>query len=193
MMCKISATLLTLLFLFGASAGTVQSQNPFIDQDKLQRQIDGLRSEVDQLKIIVGTFEKAKQKRDVGSHETTQEKIPPPAKQDIDNLTPAEHAKIKAEVCKAVGHFFEQIDEALQLLDGNKAGELMDHAVNQLQSTIDKYGKGKRLRNLINLANDLAYDTDWAVRLKSSTSGNEDFIQTIKDYKDKYKKRCSTP
>lgn len=138
----------------------------------------------------MGLFKKLYKKNDVGPHEATQEKISRPAKQEVDTLTPAEQEKIKAEVCEAVGQFFAQIDKALQVWNGPEAGELMDNAIIQLKSALDKYGHSKKLRGVISLAESLAYDTDWAVRLKSSSSGNADFIEYLKDYKDKYKKRC---
>ncbi|MFA6222141.1 MAG: hypothetical protein WC647_07485 [Desulfomonilaceae bacterium] len=189
-MRKISATCLSVILVLGAFVNVVYPQGISIDQERLQRQIDELRRDVDELKTIVGTLQKASQKRDVGSHDTAQKKIAAPAKQDIDTLTPAEQEKIKAEVCEAVGQFFAQIDKALQMFDGSEAGAFMDKAVTQLQSTIDKYGQSKRLSKVISLAENLAYDTDWAVRLKSSSSGNADFIEYLNDYKEKYKKRC---
>ncbi|MFH0959783.1 MAG: hypothetical protein V1897_13885 [Pseudomonadota bacterium] len=192
-MHKISATLLFLSLCFASSLCAVHAQSITADQDRLQRQIDELRSDVNQLRTIVGTLQKATQKRDSERKETDQEKISRPTGREIDTLTPAEQERIKAEACYAVGQFFVQIDKALQMADNSEAELLMDKAVEQLKSTIEKYGQSKKLSNIISLADDLAYDTDWAVRLRSSSSGNADFIEYLRDYKDKYQKRCGKP
>lgn len=192
-MHKISATLLFLSLCFTSSLCAVHAQSVTADQDRLQRQIDELRSDVNQLRTIVGTLQKATQKRDSERKENDQEKISRPTGREIDTLTPAEQERIKAEACDAVGQFFVQIDKALQMADNSEAESLMDKAVEQLKSTIEKYGQSKKLSNIISLADDLAYDTDWAVRLRSSSSGNADFIEYLRDYKDKYQKRCGKP
>lgn len=189
-MRKITATCLSVILVLGALVNYSASQGLTIDMERQQRQIDELTRDVAELKAAVATLQKTAQKQVVASSQSAKEKVSGPAKQDIDTLTPAEQEKIKAEVCEAVGQFFAQIEKALRMSDGSETEAFMDHAIAQLKSTIDKYGQSKRLRNVISLAEDLAYDTDWAVRLKSSSSGNSDFIEYLKDYRDKYKKRC---
>lgn len=192
-MRKISVTCLSVIFVLGAFVNYAASQGLTIDMERQQRQIDELTRDVAELKAAVATLQKATQKQVVASPQSVQEKVSGPAKQAIDTLTPAEQEKIKAEVCEAVGQFFAQIEKALRMSDGSETEEFMNKAIAQLKSTIDKYGQSNRLRNVISLAEDLAYDTDWAVRLRSSSSGNSDFIEYLKDYKDKYKKRCGKP
>jgi hypothetical protein len=186
-MCGISATLLTLLILFGAFVGTGHSQSIVADQKSLQEQIDDLRNDLDNLKKVVRTLQKATKKTDVTSQKTTQEKISRPAKQDIDNLSVPEQGKIKAEVCEAVGQFFVQVDKALKMPDSSEAKVLMEKAGAQLESTVGKYGQGKKLNSVISLAEDLAYEI-----YQSSRSGNADFIKNLPEYKDRYKKTCGT-
>ena len=192
-MRKISATCLSVILVLGAFVNYAASQGLTIDMERQQRQIDELTRDVAELKAAVATLQKATQKQVVASPQRVQEKVSGPAKQDIDTLTLAEQEKIKAEVCEAVGEFFSQIEKALRMSDGSETEEFMDKAVAKLKSTIEKYGQSNRLKNVISLAEDLAYDTDWAVRLRSSSSGNSDFIEYLKDYKDKYKKRCGKP
>jgi hypothetical protein len=189
-MRKISATLLTVLIVFGTFVGAARSQSIIAEQEQQQRQIDELRSDVDELRRTIATLKKAALNQHVLSESITQDNISRPKNLSIDTLPPAEQEKIKAEICDALGLFFAQIEKALKMADSSEAEKFMSKAIAQLKSTIDKYGPSDRLRNLLSLADGLAWDTYTAVETRNSVYGNADFLNYIREYKTKYENRC---
>jgi|GEM_PF-736959 hypothetical protein len=189
-MNRISITCMTLLLFFVALAGNARSQSIIADQEQQQRQIDDLKRDVDELKRTVSSLKKIVLKQSNAIPEISKNQTPPQPKRSIDTLPPAEQEKIKAEVCQSVGQFFDQIDRALNMADASEAQSVMNKAIAQLNVELDKYRKNDKLRNVMSLAEALAWDTYVAVENRDSVSGNSDFINYIKDKKDKYKERC---
>ena len=189
-MNRISITCMTLLLFFVVLAGNAHSQSIIADQEQQQRQIDDLKRDVDELKRTVSSLKKVILKQSNVVPDVSKNQTPPQPKRSIDTLPPAEQEKIKAEVCRSVGQFFDQIDRALNMGDASEAQNVMNKAIAELNSELDKYRKNDKLRKVMNLAEALAWDTYVAVQNRDSVSGNADFISYIKDKKDKYKERC---
>jgi len=122
--------------------------------------------------------EKPKATEHASSRKTVQ------AAQDID--------KVKGLVCDAVGQFFDQIDKALRMSDGDSAEDSMRKAVATLNHELGKYRSYPQVRHILTLAESLAWDTYTAVEARYGTVGNADFMRAIEDYRKRYKAICKT-
>ena len=65
----------------------------------------------------------------------------------------------------------------------------MRKAIAELNAETEKYSRAEKIRDIMSLAEGLAWDTYVAVQNRNSVAGNTDFINYIKDYKATYKKR----
>ncbi len=184
------APCLTLLLILGFFVGDSRSQNLIVDQQKQQEQIDRLRSDVDELRRNVESLRKEILRKSIAADTAPKETTTAPAASPARTLTPAEQAKIKVEVCQSLGQFFDQIDKALNMPNASDAGRLMRKAIAKLNAETEKYNRAEKIRDIMSLAEGLAWDTYVAVQNSNSVAGNTDFINYIKDYKAKYKKRC---
>ena len=189
-MFRISLTCLTPFLLAGVLTGTAQSQTIFAEQDQLKQQVNELRRDVDELKNTVGALRRAVVKQGVASHKVPEEKTSPVSTTAPEPSKPMDDETITKEVCLSVGHFFEQIEKALTMADGDQAEDVMKKAITRLNSVLDRYAQYGRVRHISDLAGGLAWDTYTAVEQRYGTTGNEDFIQAIQSYKAKYKTAC---
>ena len=129
-------------------------------------------------------------KQSIAADKAPKETTTAPATPPAPTLTPAEQEKIKVDVCQSLGQFFDQIDKALNMPNASDAGRLMRKAIAELNAETEKYGRTEKIRDIMSLAEGLAWDTYVAVQNRNSVAGNTDFINYINDYKTKYKKRC---
>lgn len=189
-MFRISLTCLTPFLLAGVLTGTAQSQTIFAEQDQLKQQVNELRRDVDELKNTVGALRRAVVKQGVASQKVPEEKTSPVRTTAPEPSKPMDDEAITKEVCLSVGHFFEQIEKALTMADGDQAEDVMKKALTRLNSVLDRYAQYGRVRHISDLAGGLAWDTYTAVEQRYGTTGNEDFIQAIQSYKAKYKTAC---
>ena len=189
-MFRISLTCLTPFLLAGVLTGTAQSQTIFAEQDQLKQQVNELRRDVDELKNTVGALRRAVVKQGVASQKVPEEKTSPVRTTAPEPSKPMDDETITKEVCLSVGHFFEQIEKALTMADGDQAEDVMKKAITRLNSVLDRYAQYGRVRHISDLAGGLAWDTYTAVEQRYGTTGNEDFIQAIQSYKAKYKTAC---
>jgi len=189
-MFRISLTCLTPFLLAGVLTGTAQSQTIFAEQDQLKQQVNELRRDVDELKNTVGALRRAVVKQGVASQKVPEEKTSPVRTTAPEPSKPMDDEAITKEVCLSVGHFFEQIEKALTMADGDQAEDVMKKAITRLNSVLDRYAQYGRVRHISDLAGGLAWDTYTAVEQRYGTTGNEDFIQAIQSYKAKYKTAC---
>ena len=187
---RIWTTCLALLLILGFFVGDSRSQNLIVDQQKQQQQIERLRSDVDELKRTVESLRKVILRKSIAADKAPKETTTAPATPPAQTLTPAEQERIKVEVCQSLGQFFDQIDKALNMPNASDAGRLMRKAIAELNAETEKYGRTEKIRDIMSLAEGLAWDTYVAVQNRNSVAGNSDFINYINDYKTKYKKRC---
>ncbi|MGC8660706.1 MAG: hypothetical protein ACP5U1_16705 [Desulfomonilaceae bacterium] len=189
-MGKLWTSCLTLILLLGVFVFDSNSQNLIVDQQRQQREIDRLKSDVEELKRTVQSMRREILKKSIAADKDMKAvpsaPTPPPPK----TLSAAEQEKAKAQICQQIGTFFDQIDDALKMSDPSRTGRAMRKAVAQLNSELRSYGQSQKIRELQSLAEALAWDTYVAVENRNSVAGNADFLNYIKGYKERYEKRC---
>lgn len=181
---------LTFTFVLGFFVVDSKSQNLIADQQRQQQEIDRLKNDVDELRRNVQSMRREILKKSIAADKAVKENPPTQVAPPSTVLSPAEQEKVKAKICQRIGQFFEQIDKALNMSDPSKAGQSMRKSVAQLNAELDSYGQSAKIRDLMSLAEALAWDTYVAVENRNSITGNAEFINYIKGYKERYEKRC---
>lgn len=191
MMSRIFPVLTALGIIFGCFHATVHAQSIIGEQQQLQKQVEELRRDVDELQSTVSGLRRAILRQGTASQQTRSAKPAPQIQSGRPAGIPLDESQIKTQACQAVGHFFEQIDRALKMSDGDAAEDFMRKAVAKLNSDLDRYRAYTQVRHILTLAEGLAWDTYTAVDARYGTVGNSDFIQAIKDYRKRYEGICT--
>jgi hypothetical protein len=171
----------------------VYAQSILAEQQQLQRQVDTLREEVEELKAVVGALRRAIMRHHAEKTETRSASMTGTSGTSIGTPSAAvDEGALKAQACKDVGQFFDQIDRALKMTDREAAEGAMRKAVGQLNNALDNYRTYPQVRHILTLAEGLAWDTYTAVANRYGTVGNADFVKAIEEYRTRYKKACAT-
>lgn len=182
--------ILVLMFC-GFAADNAVSQSILTEQADQQKQITDLRRDVDELQRTVDILKKVVPRHSLSPIENKETGIALKPKEKVSALPVAEQEKIKAEVCKDVGLFFDQMDKALRMSDDSAALQVMNKAVAQLHALLDRHIPDEKLKSIMDLAEALAWDTYSAVQFRHSSAGNADFIEYLNSAREKYKRRCA--
>lgn len=181
--------ILTLIVSLGPLVKESRSQNFIMDQERQQKQIDSLTSDVDELKRTVESLRRMMLPKSVASQKLPAQQTPAPSSESI-TLSPEEQEKAKTEVCSSLGRFFDQIDRALKMPDPAQAESYLRESIVKLNTDIDKYRQIEEIREIKNLAEGLAWDTYVAVENRNSVYGNAEFLNYINTWRNKFHKRC---
>ncbi len=184
-------TILLLLTLSFLLTGQGNCQDILTQQSEQQKQINELRRDVDELQGTVAILKKLLPRHALSPIEAQQSKASTKPAVNVEPLSSTEKEKIKAEVCADVGLFFDQVDKALKMSDDSAAEKAMNKAVARLHASLDRHIPDESLRKIMDLAEAIAWDTYSAVQFRYGSAGNADFIETLKDAKEKYKRRCA--
>jgi hypothetical protein len=98
--------------------------------------------------------------------------------------------EIRSVVCKAVDAYIREINECLRLSDGVEAQNRMQRAYSALASSINRYSNFPDVARIVNIAQDLDYDTASDVSLKESVEGTSAFVKSIRNHKEKLEVFC---
>ena len=171
--------------------GISHSQDILTQQADQQKQINQLRYDVDELQRTVDVLKRLIPRQALSPLEKPDAKFVVRPRKAAEPLTEAQRAKIKAEVCKDVGLFFDQVDKALKMSDDSAAQKAMNNAVSSLHKALDRHVPDEGLRKIMDFAEGVAWDTYSAVQFRYSSAGNADFMEYLESAKEKFRKRCS--
>jgi hypothetical protein len=185
-----SRILLLLAIVFSGLVTDVQSQDIFRELDQVKRDLSDLKEEVRELRNRFFSLKQA-----------AQESAPPAAQQLLEKSSPKEEAAPKPEttltdeqltkiICGAIGTFFSESEAILASSDRYAADEKLREALRKLNSSLRRYAGTHRVAKLLGIYEGLASDAYMAVELRDSIAGNEDFLRTLRNHKQKYQKAC---
>lgn len=169
----------------------VHSQDILTQQADQQKQINQLRYDVEELQRTVDVLKRLIPRQALSPVEKPDAKFVVRPQKTAEPLTEAQRATIKAEVCKDLGLFFDQVDKALKMSDDSAAQKAMNNAVSSLHKALDRHVPDAGLRKIMDFAEGVAWDTYSAVQFRYSSAGNADFLEYLEAAKEKFKKRCS--
>ena len=180
-----------LILISSMITGVAHSQDILTQQADQQKQMNQLRYDVDELQRTVDVLKRLIPRQALSPVEKPDAKFVVRPSKTVEPLTEVQRATIKAEVCKDMGLFFEQVDKALKMSDDSAAQKAMNAAVSSLHKALDRQVPDAGLRKIMDFAEGVAWDTYSSVQFRYSSAGNSDFLEYLQAAKEKFKKRCS--
>jgi len=158
--------------------------------DQLKKELSDLKNEVNNLRSIVYDLRKAALKSTAAPAEQTPEKAPPKEEKAAKSEPPADDKQITKVACQAVGKFFQEAEASVRASNASTAQARMRKALQNMNSALEAYAKTHRVSKLLNIYEGLAWDAYVAVELRQSVQGNEEFLKTLQQHKQKYRDTC---
>jgi hypothetical protein len=170
------------------SISDAQSQDVFREIDQVKRDVSELRNELNDLKNQFYGLRQAILRSEASQDQHASGRAQP--KEEATDKQEISVEELTDSICQAVGKFFGEVDVALGMSDSLAADERMRKAFHKLNSTLQDYSRLHRVSKLLDIYQGLAWDTYVAVVLTGSPWGNEEYIKTLNNHKQKYKETC---
>jgi hypothetical protein len=178
------------VFTFLGSVSYVYSQDFIHDLQEVKSQVSDLKNQVSELRTLVYGLREAILKNVTAPKQRSEEQTPSKvelAKQKESETDPEE---LTRAICPAVGKFFREVDASLRASSDSAAMARMKKAFKEMNASLSSYVGTHRVNKLLNIYEDLAWNTYVAVELRRSIQGNEDFIKVLNRHRQKYREGC---
>jgi hypothetical protein len=179
-----------LVLVFFVSLSDARSQDVFREVDQLKKDISQLRNEVENLRSLVYEMRSVVLERVVAPGAQKTEKAPAAQQETAKKEEPVDEAQLTKIICKTVGVYFVEAEAALRMSDPDAADAAMRAAVQKMDAALKGYSATHRVNKLMNIYEDLAWDTYEAVQQRGSIAGNAGFLEFFRKHKQKYNDTC---
>ena len=115
---------------------------------------------------------------------------PPKEEKAVTPEPPVDEKQVTKAACLAVGKFFTEAEASVRASDASVAEARMKKALQNMNSSLQEYAKTHRVSKLLSIYEGLAWDSYVAVELRRSVQGNEEFLKTLRQHKQKYIDTC---
>jgi hypothetical protein len=188
--CRYSRVFLLFVAVFLGSISSVQSQDVFREMDQLKKEISDLKNEVSNLRNLVYDLRKAVLTSATATNQQPSEKVATKEEKVVKPEQPVDEKQVTKVACQAVGKFFSEAEASVRASDASVAKARMKKALQNMNSSLQEYARTHRVSKLLSIYEGLAWDTYVAVELRGSVQGNEDFLKTLAQHKQKYIDTC---
>ncbi|MDQ7785112.1 MAG: hypothetical protein RDU20_19660 [Desulfomonilaceae bacterium] len=187
--CAQMACFLVVIVL--ASITDVQSQDIFREMNQVKSDLSTLKNEVNDLKTLVYELRRFVLEQALATDGRLRRTVEADDRvSEVRKPSPEDERQITEIACRAVGQFFEEAESALRSRDSSAARTKMNDALGKLTSALSDYSRTHRVTKLLSIYDGLAWNTYTAVQLRQSITGNQDFLDKLRQHKQKYIETC---
>lgn len=182
--------ILVSVFTFLGCVSQVYAQDFIRELQDVKSQVSDLKNQVSELRTMVYGLREAVLKSVTKPEKQPEEKAPSKLEEAKQREAEADPAELTRAICPAVGKFFREVDASLRASTQAAARERMKKAYDEMNASLSKYIGLHRVNKLLNIYEDLAWDTYIAVEMRQTIQGNQDFLNVLNKHKQKYREGC---
>jgi cell division septum initiation protein DivIVA len=161
------------------------SQDLFTEMQKVKQDIEELKRQVEELRHMVYTLAKPVPRPPASAEKKLPAQPPPGAETRIPNF-----AQIKPVVCQAIEKYLFALDANLRLQDAITVQTNMSKADTELRAVLMQYSSNPEVARLLELADEMDWDTYSDVAVKHSPESNQAFDEDIARHKKALRSLC---
>jgi hypothetical protein len=178
------------LLVFCVCVSQVHAQVVYGDTTDLKREVNDLRSQIQQLTTLVLQMRKAMLESATLPRPVKDEKEPAKPQEAVKEAAPVDEEHLTRIVCQAVSDFFSEADAVLGMSDPETARTALMKTLQKMTSKLHGYKGTHRVDKLLTIYEGLAWDTFTAVQLRESIEGNTAFLESLRQHKQKFLETC---
>jgi hypothetical protein len=178
------------VFAFLGCVSQVHAQDFIRELQQVKSEVSDLKNQVSELKTMVYGLREAVLKNVTKPEKQPKEKAPSKLEEAKQREAEADPAELTRAICPAVGKFFREVDASLRASTQAAARARMKKAYDEMNASLSKYIGLHRVNKLLNIYEDLAWDTYIAVEMRQTIQGNEQFLEVLNKHRQKYREGC---
>jgi hypothetical protein len=182
--------ILVSVFMFLGCVSQVYGQDFIRELQDVKSQVSDLQDKVNELQTTVNGLREAVLKSVTKPEKQPEEEKPSKLEEAKRKEAEADPEELTRAICPAVGKFFREVNASLRANTQAAARARMKKAYNEMNASLSKYIGLHRVNKLLNIYEDLAWDTYIAVEMQQTIQGNEDFLRVLNKHRQKYREGC---